>query len=156
VRYRGHDCGVKATGIGSGRNPTHRNAVITAGLLLGVAVIALVTLWPRTGSPGFTGVAVTVPGCPPDVEGCRLFVTNDSDGSVAAHRDWSGGPLAVSMVLQPGGYTVWAEGCTADSLEGTVITVTSGNHAVIDLGNFWQLPAFVGRTCPGFLANASP
>jgi hypothetical protein len=147
---------VKATGIRSpGANRTRRNVVLSACLLV-VAVIALVTLWPRMGTPGFTGVLVTVPACPPDADGCRAFVTSESDGSIAAHKDWTGGPRAVSIVLAPGRYAVSAEGCTGDELQNSVITVTSGYHAVIHLGSSWQMPAFVGRTCPGFLATASP
>ncbi|MFI5287222.1 MAG: hypothetical protein ACHQ4F_12990 [Candidatus Dormibacteria bacterium] len=147
---------MKATGIKSaGANRTRRDAVISGCLLLGVAVIALVALWPRTGAPGFTGVAITVPACPPDVDGCRVLVTDESDGDLAAHKDWMGGPIAVSIVLSPGRYAVSAEGCTWDRLGDSVVTVTSGYHAVIDLGGSWQMPAFVGRTCPGFFATAS-
>jgi len=101
------------------------------------------------GTSGFTGVLVTVPACPPDVDGCRVFVTSESDGTVAAHKDWTGGDTTVSIVLSPRRYAVSAEGCTGDELENSVITVTPGDQAVIDLGSSWQMPAFVDAPVPG-------
>ncbi|MFZ0128588.1 MAG: hypothetical protein WAL77_04105 [Candidatus Dormiibacterota bacterium] len=147
---------MNATGIRpTGATHTRRNGVITAGLLLGVAVMAIVALWPRAGTPGFTGLIVTVPACPPDVDGCRVFVTNEGDGSLAAHKDWTGRPVAVSIALSPGRYSISAEGCTGDRIGDSVVTVASGYHAALELGSSWQMPAFVGRICPGFLATAS-
>ncbi len=147
---------MNATGIRpTGATRTRRNGVITAGLLLGVAVMALVALWPRAGIPGFTGLTVTVPACPPDVDGCRVFVTNEGDGSLATQTDWTGGPVAVSIVLSPGRYAISAEGCTGDRIGDSAVTVASGYRAAIALGSSWQMPAFVGRICPGFLATAS-
>jgi hypothetical protein len=150
-----HDGNVEATDTRSERGiRTHRGAVVGTCVLVGGILVALFALWPREGTPGFTGVAVTVPRCPADVDGCRVLVTNEGNGSLAAHHDWSGAAATLKVVLPSGRYAVSAEGCTGDKIGNSAFTVTSGFHATIDLGNAWELPGFVGRTCPGFVSAA--
>ena len=45
---------------------------IAACALVGGVVVALTTLVPGPGEPGWTGAAVEVPYCPADADGCRL------------------------------------------------------------------------------------
>ena len=123
-------------------------------ILAGCILIALVALWPREGTPGFTGVALTVPACPVDVDGCRVLVTNEGNSALASHRSWSGAATSLEIVLPSGRYAVSAEGCAGDKIENIAFTVTSGFHATIDLGNAWELPRFVRRSCPGFVSAA--
>jgi hypothetical protein len=120
-----------------------------------VAVAAVIAEWPRPGTPGWTGVAVTVPSCPIGAEGCRVFLTRASDGSAAGHDDWRGPATTLKIVLPAGRYAVSAEGCTGDRIANDQISVTSGFHTEIDLGSAWQMPGFPGRACPGFIPAAS-
>lgn len=119
--------------------------------MLAAGVVAVIALWPRPGNQGFTGVSVTVPACPPDVEGCRVLVTRLADAGIVTHDDWSGAARTLDVALTAGRYAVSAEGCTGDSIEGRVVSVTSGTHTAIDLGTSWDLPSFLGRACPGFI-----
>ena len=130
----------------------HRSRWIAVGAVLAAALV-LVALWPRTGTSGFTGVAVTVPSCPPDVDGCRVFV-KDLSNSGSAHADWSGAATTLKIGVPAGRYALFAEGCAGDRITGTTITVSSGFHQTIDLGESWDLVAFLGRTCPGFAGRA--
>lgn len=124
-------------------------------LLLVGAAAALIVLWPRPGTTGFTGVAVTVPACPGDVKGCRLFIARAPDASSAGHDDWSGASTTLNMPLPPGRYTISAEGCTGDQIGNRAISVMSGFHTAIDLGASWELPGFLGRACPGFSQSSA-
>ena len=120
-----------------------------------VAVAAAIAEWPRAGTPGWTGVAVTVPSCPVSAEGCRVFLTRASDGSAAGHDDWRGPATTLKIVLPAGRYAISAEGCTGDRIANDQISVTSGFHTEIDLGSAWQMPGFPGRACPGFIPAES-
>jgi hypothetical protein len=133
----------------------HRGRVVAACVLTLGILVAVIAFWPRTGTRGFTGVAVMVPSCPAGAEGCRVFVTRASDGSPAAREDWSGTATTLNMVLPAGRYGVAAEGCTGDSIEMSVVTVISGFHTALDLGVYWEMPRFLGRACPGFIPAAS-
>jgi hypothetical protein len=134
---------------------THRGWAVGIGILVACAAIALIALWPRAGSPGFTGVAVTVPQCPAALDGCRVFAADESDGALVAHEDWSGSATTLNIQLPSGHFAISAQGCKGDQISGSSVAVTSGFHAAIDLGTAWQLPAFDRRICPGFIATAS-
>jgi hypothetical protein len=123
-------------------------------LLVG-ALAAGIMLWPRPETPGFAGAAVAVPTCPADAAGCRLLVVRVSDGSAAGHDDWSGTGSTLNVVLPAGRYTVSAEGCAGDRIEGRAISVRAGFHSAIDLGGLWELVGSVGRACPGFIPTPS-
>jgi hypothetical protein len=118
------------------------------------ALAALALLWPRAGSPGWTGAAVAVPSCPADAGGCRMSVVKWSEaggsGPVVAQEDWSGSPATLKVVIPSGTYAVSAEGCTGYRIEDMRISVTPGFHAAIDLGLNWELIGAVARGCPGF------
>jgi hypothetical protein len=123
--------------------------------ILAAAVVLVIAVWPRPGTSGWTGVAVTVPSCPTGAEGCRVFLTHASDGSADGHDDWRGPATTLKFVLPAGRYAVSAEGCTGDRIANDQISVTSGFHTEIDLGSAWQMPGFPGRACPGFIPAAS-
>jgi hypothetical protein len=132
---------------------THRReAVILCGLItaLGGLVIVLVL---GQGTASWTGVEVTVPSCPADAQGCRLFVAH-VDGTPVAHADWSGVSTTVPVQLAAGHYAISAEGCRGYEIENSVVSVQAGDATAINLGSAWQTPGFVNRTCPGFVATA--
>jgi hypothetical protein len=128
----------------------HRRLAAAIGVMAVGLGVALILLWLRSGAAGFTGVAVTVPACPGDVQGCRVFVTHASDGSPVAHQDWSDASTTLNIVLPAGRYGIAAQGCRGDSIPMSTVTVASGFHTAVDLGRYWELPSFSGRTCPGF------
>lgn len=132
---------------------THRSLAFTLCVLVVGVGTGLILMLPRSETPGFTGVAVTVPACPTDDEGCRVFVTRASDGSPAAHQDWSGGNTVLNIALPAGRYSIAAQGCRGDSIEMPVVTVAPSFHTAVDLGVDWQLPKFLGRVCPGFIPS---
>ncbi len=119
------------------------------------AVAAITALKSGPEVSGWTGVAVMVPSCPPDAQGCRLLMDRVS-GSTNANEDaeapenWSGAATTLKIVLPAGTYAVSAEGCSGYKIESVAATVTSGFHAAVDLGSIWEMPAYVGRACPGF------
>jgi hypothetical protein len=119
--------------------------------ILAAAVVVVIALWSHAGQQGFTGVSVTVPACPSDVEGCRVLITRVADGGIVGHDDWSGAARTFDVALAAGRYAVSAEGCKGDSIQGSVVSVDSGTHTAVDLGTSWDLPSFPGRVCPGFL-----
>lgn len=123
--------------------------------ILAAAVVLVIAVWPRPGTSGWTGVAVTVPSCPIGAEGCRVFLTRASDGSAAGRDDWRGPATTLKIVLPAGRYAISADGCTGDRIANDQISVTSGFHTEIDLGSAWQMPGFLGRACPGFIPAAS-
>jgi hypothetical protein len=133
----------------------HRTRALSFCALLAGALVACIVLWPRPGTPGFTGVAVTVPTCPAAAEGCRLLVVRSSDGSAAGHHDWSGNAATLNVPLPAGRYAISAEGCTGDRIESRAIAVSAGFHAAVDIGASWELVGSVGRACPGFNSTAS-
>ncbi len=127
-----------------------RCSVAVALLAISVAAaVALILIWPGPRVPGYTEATVTVPSCPAGAGGCRLVVTRGPDGAAVAHEDWSGAGATLGIKLPAGRYAIAAEGCAGDSIPATAVTVTSGFHTVVDLGNYWQMPGFLGRTCPG-------
>jgi hypothetical protein len=142
---------------------THHGFVLAVGALAFCALIAgaaaaITALRSGPDVSGWTGVAVTVPACPADAHGCRLLV-DDASGATsasaaaaaaAAHEDWSGAATTLKIVLPAGTYAVSAEGCYGYKIESVAATVTSGFHAAVKLGSNWEMPQFLGRTCPGF------
>jgi hypothetical protein len=118
----------------------------------GVAVVT--ALSGGSASPGWTGAAVKVPYCPADADGCRIFVVRESDANrgagVIAEANWSAAPTTLNVVLPPGTYAVSADGCTGYEIANTMVSISSGLHAEVDLGANWEMPGFLGRTCPGF------
>jgi hypothetical protein len=122
---------------------------VIAGTLVAGALIALSMFRLQAGSPGWTGAAVSVPYCPSDAEGCRVVVT-EASGRDVAHEDWSGAPTTLRIGLAAGTYAILAEGCTGYRIDSGQISVTSGFHTAVDLGLRWEMPAFPGRSCPGF------
>ncbi len=119
-------------------------------------IVAVVLLWPRVGSPGWTGAAIAVPSCPVDAQGCRISVSHwsdadeSADASVIAQKYWSGAATTLDVLLPAGIYAVAAEGCEGYKIENAKISITSGYHVAIDLGASWELPGSIGRACPGF------
>ena len=87
---------------------------IAACALVGGVVVALTTLVPGPGEPGWTGAAVEVPYCPADADGCRVFAIRTSTGSNTvngpdvAHKDWSGAATALNIALPAGTYAISA------------------------------------------------
>jgi len=127
-------------------------ALVACALAGGTA--AVVTGLSRgSADPGWTGAAVKVPYCPADAEDCRIFVVREPDtnpgSGVIAHADWSEA-TTLNVVLPPGTYAVSAEGCTGYTIASTMLSVSPGFHAEVDLGANWEMPGFLGRTCPGF------
>lgn len=120
-----------------------------------VLLAVCIVLWPRPGTRGFTGAAVTVPACPTDAAGCRLYVVHESDGGAAGHDDWSGTGSTLNVVLPAGRYAISAEGCAGYRIESRAISVTAGFHTAVNLGGLWELVGSVGRSCPGFIASTS-
>ena len=139
---------------------THQGFVLAFGVLafcvlIAGAVAAITASKSGPDLSGWTGVAVTVPACPADAHGCRLLVDHASGATsaseaAAAHEDWSGAATALKIVLPAGSYAVSAEGCYGYKIESVAATVTSGFHAAFKLGSNWEMPQFLGRTCPGF------
>jgi hypothetical protein len=136
--------------------------VVRKLLDLGLATCAIVVivfagravLTPSNGEPGWMGAAIHVPECPADVDGCRVVIASSSgSGSALAspvYKDWSGSAVTLDVPLPQGTYEISAEGCTGDQIGAKLVTVTSGFHDNLDLGADWQIPHFVGRSCPGF------
>jgi hypothetical protein len=130
--------------------------VLAASALVAGAVVVLIGLSRGAASPGWTGAAVKVPYCPADADGCRIFVVHEPEanpgasGPVIAHEDWSGPTTMRNVVLPAGTYSVSAEGCTGYKIANTVVSISSGFHIEVDLGPNWEMPGFLGRTCPGF------
>jgi hypothetical protein len=120
-----------------------------------VLLAVCIVLWPRPGTPGFTGAAVTVAGCPIEAAGCRLDVVRVSDGGASGHDDWSGTGATLNVVWPAGRYAISAEGCTGDRIESRAISVTAGFHTAVDLGSLWELVGSAGRSCPGFIPTTS-
>jgi hypothetical protein len=133
----------------------HRSLALSLCVLLAGAIAACIVLWPRPGTPGFTGVAVTVSTCPADAAGCRLLVVRVSDGSASGHDDWSGTGSTLNVVVPAGRYAISAEGCAGDKFMGRAISVRTGFHTAVDLGGSWELVGSVGRSCPGFIPTPS-
>jgi hypothetical protein len=129
---------------------------LAACALVGGVVVALITLGQGPGEPGWTGVAITVPSCPADAHGCRVFVirasigSNSVNGPDIARKDWSGAATTLNIVLPPGTYAISAEGCAGYKIENTLISLTSGFNRAIVLDTNWEMPEFLGRVCPGF------
>ena len=122
-------------------------------LVLACAVVASVALWPRPSNRGFTGIAITVPSCPTSADGCRVFA-DDMDGTPFAHEDWSGSTTTLNIRLPAGRYLISAEGCRGEEIASSLVSVASGFHTEIALGNTWEMPSFLGRSCPGFIPTA--
>jgi len=118
--------------------------------ILAAGVVAVIVLQLHPDNRGFTGVSVTVPACPPDVKGCRVLAARAAGGAVVAHHDWSGAATTFDVALAAGRDAVSAQGCAGDSIEGSIVSVSSGTDTAIDLGTSWDLPSFIGRACPGF------
>ena len=133
---------------------------IAACALVGGVVVALTTLVPGPGEPGWTGAAVEVPYCPADADGCRVFAIRTSTGSNTvcgpdvAHKDWSGAATALNIALPAGTYAISAEGCVGYKIENVLVSLTSGFHKAIALDTNWEMPVFPGRACPGFRSVA--
>ena len=67
-----------------------------------------------------------------------------------AQADWSAASTTLNVVLPPGTYAVSAEGCTGYEIASTTVSIRLGFHVEVDLGANWEMPGFLGRTCPGF------
>ena len=120
-------------------------------VLIGGAVAVVNGLSRGLAGPGWSGAAVKVPYCPADAGGCRIFVVrepaaNPGDG-VIAQANWSAA-TTLNVVLPPGTYAVSAEGCTGYKIASTTVSISPGFHAEVDLGANWEMPGFLGRTCP--------
>ena len=122
--------------------------------LIGVAFAVLNGLSRGLAGPGWSGAAVKVPYCPADADGCRVFVVRERDANpgagVIAQAHWSAAATTLNVVLPPGTYAVSAEGCTGYEMASITVSISSGFHAEVDLGANWEMPGFLGRTCPGF------
>lgn len=144
-----------------------RRKLWAAGAIAGVVVAALVVglvVRPGAGASRWTGLSVEVPYCPTDADGCRVVAVPAGEAASftdpsTAHGDWSGGASTVDMTLPAGTYSVSAAGCVGYSIAPTTVTVTEGSHVTVLLnsGDFWQMPGFLDRTCPGFhVASPAP
>ena len=133
---------------------THRAvAVFLCGLVtaLGGLVIVLVL---GQGSANWTGVAVTVPSCPADAQGCRLFIAQ-ADGAPVLHADWSGAAKTLDVQLPAGSYAISSQGCSGYEIANNIVSVASGATSKVNLGTAWEMPRFLDRTCPGFIPTPS-
>jgi hypothetical protein len=127
---------------------------LAAGALVGGAVALVTGLSPGFAAPGWTGAAVNVPYCPADADGCRIFVVREPnanpEAAVIARAKWSADATSLKVVLPPGTYAISAEGCTGYKIASTTVSISPGFHDEVDLGANWEMPGFLGRTCPGF------
>ncbi len=71
-------------------------------------------------------------------------------GAVIAQERWSAASATLNVVLPEGTYDVAAQGCTGYETAATLVSIRVGFHTVVDLGANWEMPGFLGRTCPGF------
>ena len=127
----------------------------TACTLVGGAVARVTGLSRGAAGSGWTGAVVKVPNCPADADGCRIFVVpeidlNSGEGAPIAQAPWSAATTTLNVVLPPGNYAVSAEGCTGYEIASTTVSISPGFHVDVDLGATWEMPAFLGTTCPGF------
>ena len=127
---------------------------LSACALIGGAVAVVNGISRGHAGPVWSGAAVKVPYCPADADGCRIFVVREPDANpaagVIAQANWSAATTTLNVVLPPGTYAVSAEGCTGYEIAGTIVSISPGSHAEVELGSNWEMPGFLGRTCPGF------
>lgn len=132
-----------------GAKHRRRNVAVALSAISVTAAVALILIWPGPRAPGYTGAMVTVPSCPAGAGRCGLVVTRAPDGTAVAHENWSGAGATVDIKVPAGRYAIAAEGCAGDSIPATTVDVTSGFHTIVDLGTYWQMPGYLGRSCPG-------
>jgi hypothetical protein len=149
---------IPPSGDGGRHHPwrSRRFAAIVGLVVVVVAVGAVLIVRQLTGGSVWTGVVISVQGCPADVHGCRAYVIPASDQQtveppVTAYADWSGAATTLDVRLGAGSYAVKLEGCSGDETDYTSVVVSSGRHPTVNLNTgLWFIPAFLSRTCPGF------
>lgn len=134
---------------------------LAVGAAMLVTLVVVLVVRASQGDAGWTGILVRVPYCPADAGGCRVVASaagfDVTDSAVFTqpgipYADWSGGATTVEIRVGAGSYSVGAEGCRGYSIAPAQVTVRQDFHTVLDYapGGYWNLPGFVGRTCPGF------